>query len=161
MSCSSLLRKGPTGRERICNRPVVSTKVAAGGASSAGGREKVSGPHPALPVPPRCCGKMSWPLRHCWAGSFLHTGASPLEDPGLQGWAHTHRHRVPLLRPDTRSKGCGMKHPVIDLTVCLTFHWALPGCKVPLCGCIMACGERCLSYQCSLPRGQGHGSILR
>lgn len=59
VSCFSLLRKRLAGRERICNRPVVSTKVAPGGASSLGGREKVSSPHPALPIPPRCCAKMS------------------------------------------------------------------------------------------------------
>ena len=58
-SCFLQFRKRPTGREGIHTRPVVSTKVAAGGASSPGGREKVSGLHPALPVPPSCCGKMS------------------------------------------------------------------------------------------------------
>lgn len=79
--------------------PTVSTKVAAGGASSQGGREKVSGSHPDLPVPPRCCGKMSSSLRHGWAGSFLHAGADPLEDPSLQGWAHTHRHTTFLPLP--------------------------------------------------------------
>lgn len=148
-SCSSWLRKRPTGRERMCNRPVVSTKVAPGGASSLGGREKVSGPHPALPVPPRCRGKMSWPLRHCWAGSFLHTGPGPSEDPGLQGCAHTHRHTVrhPLPHTHTQPRSEVMRQPIVDSAGRL--YIAL-GC--PRMQGTMRHWEGWLNCQCALPK---------
>lgn len=75
-SCPLLLRKGTTGGEGFVTAQW-QHKGGAGGASSRGGREKVSSSHPALPVPPRCCGKMAWLLRHCWAESFLRTGKVP------------------------------------------------------------------------------------
>ena len=52
-----------------------------------------------------------------------------------QARIHTHTHTHTHTR--TQSWRCGMKQPVVDLAICLTF----PGCKALQPGCKMGCWE--------------------
>ena len=73
-------------------------------------------------------------------GVFPSHGGRPFGGPwsaglGTHRRAYTHTHTHTHTR--TQSWRCGMKQPVVDLAICLTF----PGCKALQPGCKMGCWE--------------------